>query len=447
MQIRHGGHLGGYQMDQARVDTFLDEGWCLIGQLHRWLSNWPMMSYDRPALVELIRGLQSLWASADDLGLKRLSRNVLALEQILERICARSLAFTGERLEDVTTGIAGLQDLLLGFETTQQEPAFSRLDAILKIERHACRTDPPDPSEVQLLGEAPFPHSSITDSMANQADPAHVDDDASTLNTIRRLSVDPNQIKLLEQLAIKLDDTCHRLHARILADEAPYMTSTSRLKHLSEETRGLVDQIAHGLQYEVPNSTCSTEQVEPVNERASEPAADVACDVQDSVCRSEKGNLVVDDPCIQEAPPTILANEVALTHAISAANEVKMTPFRVLILESSIFYRHLAATAIRSAGFEPVMAESIEQGRTCLLQSSDVGAIVTGSELMRDTAEMIRRQQSLETIPVILMSDALSSPNTVLNCDAHVSRKHPQQLVAVLERLWETMARDRQLSA
>src|SRR4051812_16172846 len=76
---------GCLQMDQARNELFLDEGWNVIGCLHQWLSKWPQASNDQPCIDSLIGSLQAMWAAADDFGLKRLARTSLALEQMLER--------------------------------------------------------------------------------------------------------------------------------------------------------------------------------------------------------------------------------------------------------------------------------------------------------------------------------------------------------------------------
>ena len=62
-----------------------------------------------------------LWSTADDLQLNRLARTILAVEQILERICARSFVFSGERLQHVAAGIEPAGIAALGFEATRNQ--------------------------------------------------------------------------------------------------------------------------------------------------------------------------------------------------------------------------------------------------------------------------------------------------------------------------------------
>ena len=124
-------------MESARIETLLDQGWNLIGQLHQWMSNPSADPYQQDDLVDLIAGLQSFWGKSDDLHLKRLARSSLALEQFFERLCAKKLDIAGESLSDLGSGITALEDLLLEFEATGEEPVISHLDSLLRLEKQA----------------------------------------------------------------------------------------------------------------------------------------------------------------------------------------------------------------------------------------------------------------------------------------------------------------------
>ncbi len=441
------------QMDQARIEFFLDDGWSLIGRFHQWLSNWPAAAHEQAAMVDLIGGLQSLWATADDFGFRCLSRTSLALEQLLERFCAKNLEFTADRLSDVTLGVGCLQELLLGIEATREEPPFADLGAVVRLERHAVQADWCAPEELTVevpAIETAIIHAAIIDTAT--VDTIAEDDsilmvpavdvvtDLSTVPqqteiTTAVIEVDPPLLTMLEQFVVKIDETCHHLHARMLRDESPYVTTTSRLEHLAQATRKLVEEIVQ------KSTTAGTSTAEDLFDPWELPATheELLADLMEDQAATEE-RVAVDFPDLEsifsDQPATILSvDESALLAAEFEISEAAFHSYRVLIVEESLFFRHLIGMAVRSAGYQSLEAESLEQGLEILEQTSDLNAVLvssTASSAMAEAFDQFRRTQGVKVISLMSTDD---EQGNAIEVDDRVSRSHPQQLITSLDRI------------
>ena len=433
-------------MDQARIELFLDEGWSLIGRLHQWLARWPEASSDQQTIDGLIRGLQAIWATSDDLGVKRLARTSLALEQMLERFYAGTLEFSAERLEDFTKGIGCLQELLLGLEATREEPLFSDLDAILQLERHAhlanwVSDEEDSAAATENIVKIPAPPLSFATEVESDgalSSPLQIPDADAVPITIER-----TLIRMLEQFVVKLDDTCQQLHARMLIDQSPYVTTTSRLEHLAQVTRELVEQII--LQ---PRNSNSIMQIGSAKDSESLLTVD-----QILTPLVEEVPFVVEDLDIQIAPTTfsvelaVLDNEFAelqlklpiiesITPQIGpSVVDFKPKSGRILIVEPSLFYRHLLGTAVHSAKYETHIVDSFERGIEALQQASDFIAVLVDSLVHPAMAVAIKHQRQANGLRVIGLTTSAQKPSTPEDFDDCVSRSHPQKLISTLDRV------------
>jgi chemotaxis protein histidine kinase CheA len=424
---------GGMRMDQARIDIFLDEGWCLIDQLHRWSSRTSVESDDRALLIELIRELQKLWAMADDLQLSRLSRTILAIEQFLERICARSLAFNSERFHEVASGIEGLQDLLLGYEATREEPSYANLDSLLRIEQSAQQAtgNEDDKPAADMNAIVSVFESARNDSASNSTMIPRADSCGEL--SISQTPVDPQKVELLDQFTAKLDDTCRRLHARVLADEAPYVTTTSRLEHLAEETRLLAEEMIR--EARLMRSPPTQPHFENPPHIFTVTAARTASTIEDL---SRPPLVLPVEPSVIAAPQ--LQRLTSITEASSQNVDppvatVRANGLRILIVEESLFYRHLLGIAVQSAGYEPQIAESVARGLEMLQQTTELSALLVGSTLSPAMVCEIARRRRSSPIKVIGMTLPGHEKVPVPDLDARISKMHPQQLIAVLDKL------------
>ena len=430
------------QRDPARIEHLLDHGWFLIGQLHRWLSKWPLESTNRDASIDLIRGLQLLWAKADDLDLKRLARNSLALEQFLERFCARKLEFTSEHLKDMTAGIGSLLDLLLGFEATCEEPALMDVESLQKLERHALQGFLSDEAQttIEILANAHDVSTALVRSIPIVMTPAPVPSIAES-----RLVQDQfgrSLLAMLEQFVVKVDETCHRLHARVLADKAPYFTTTSRLEYLAQSTRELVEQMTH------QSLESALEKIDEPSERLipwlslevslprledSPPLLAVARSTHEVLHATtlEERNGAADNESQSVQELSIVEYSLS-RHRQEHAN---VRPRLVLIVEESLFYRHLIGLALQSAGYESLAVESMASGLDALGQSPQFCAILVSSTMSPEMSHVIERSRSTQGTKVI----GLTMPDPVefsaVEFDAQVAKSQPAQLIAVLNRL------------
>lgn len=426
-------------MDQACVDAFLDDGWGLIGQLHRWLSGWPHSAYDRVELVDLIGQLQSLWSMEDDLELSRLSRTTLALEQLLERFCSRTLEFDAELLADLTAATQVFQDLLLGFEATREEPAFSGLELIVKLERHVRRPHRSDIFHTNTeAGKASTPSVTERSSVAAvSSSQLTADASAATAPISIEPTIQPSVIAMLEQFVTKLDDTCHRLHARMLRDETPYITTTSRLEHLSQVTRDLVEQIARAAQGSGPfvpgEFMIRTESSLAVAEESLlRVTSESPVELMPPPALPRLTDAVRETPRLPQVESISIESkilrQVGPDHSVSISN-------RILVVEESLFYRHFIRIALETAGYEPVVPETIEEGRKHLDSATNFCAILASAKTAAILSDALNKARHRQGVKTVLLTTASNSESVACEFDDRVSVSHPQRLIAAIERL------------
>ena len=436
---------GGLLMEQSRIEPFLDHGWGLIGRLHHWLSKWPCAADDQDTTIDVIRGLQSFWASCDDFGLSRLARTSLALEQLLERFCAQTLEFTSERLCDVTSGVASLQELLLGFEATRAEPEFENVRTVLRLERHAQQAiwSPPNSKvcdSIHQTAESPLTlvssNTPIIDS--DIAPTLSIVTTATAMETeiaIQEKPFDQTLLAMLEEFVVKIDDTCHMLHVRMIAEDAPYVSTTSRLEHLSRSTRELVREIAHGAN--AIESTPIEDSIELPTIHAFSAPLLVTEAVTESQTKANGSHLLLESVSIigEAIPPEIAPPTIQPVIHEPVVVESNTRPKRVLIVEESLFYRQLIGMAVQSAGFEPCTAETVAQGIDFLKQSCDFKAILIGTLINTEFSQAMDRSRIIYGAKVIglLASDHDDRDGT--GVDERVPRSNPLQLISTLNRV------------
>lgn len=422
-------------MDQARIDIFLDEGWCLIDQLHQWSASGQVESENSAVLNRLICDLQKLWSTADDLQLNRLARTILAVEQILERICARSFLFNGERFQHVAAGIESLQELLLGFEATREEPDFANFGVLLRMEQAAREINQHDndPSIVLIDPTAEATSLSSMPEESNSASSMIPASNSPLAVWTSQTAIDPSRVVLLEQFTANLEDVCRGLLARIRADEAPYATTASRLEYLAEETRILAEQI-----------------VDEVRQLGSAPI-ERASEVPSETCGIDEQPRAIEGPSIEFLPVQVetlsVANDSARLPRLTsipecssqslgfAVAETKNDSIRVLIIEESLFYRNLLGIAVESAGYHPQLAESAVQGFEMLQRATDLCAVLVGSKvspILANAIEQFRRQMNFKVIGMTLPGH---EKVPVPDLDSRISKMHPQQLIAELDKM------------
>ena len=423
---------GGVRMDKARIDIFLDEGWCLIDQLHRWSSKSPETADHGTELIILICDLQKLWSLADDLQLTHLSRTILAIEQIFERVCARSMSLCSERYSDVASGIEGLQELLLGFEATGEEPSSTNIEAIKRIEKW---TKLATPEHRSLAMRDSIIASNVLESTNSNPSFSIVPLTSSAIDVAAiQTSVDHSHVLQLEEFTAKLEETCRCLHARILADEAPYVTTTSRLEYLAEKTRTLVEQILREVR-SIGSAKVESETTPPTFNTAAEHSKIFEDDSPNplSILHSEPLRLIDESPQIEHHPPS---DDGSLS-SISTAHEVIRDSHRILIVEDSLFYRQLFAIAVHSIGYEAIFAESVAQAVDMLQTTIDICAILVGSPMTPAMVDAIEHCRSTNRVKVIGLTirDQDTLPIANLELDAQVPKMHPQQLIGALNQL------------
>jgi CheY-like chemotaxis protein len=442
----------GLQMDQAHIESFLDDGWCLIGQLHQWMSRWPQVPSDRASLIDLINGLQSLWGTADDLGLTRLSRISLALEQVFERFCARNLEVTNARLADVTAGVGSLQELLLGLEATREQPDFTDLAVLQRLEHHALQPKWRARDESIVVLESAAPPASVAPPVEVSSTPIAKIPQQQLQHELSAspLWSAPPLLMMLEQFVVKLDDTCHQLHARMVADETPYVTTTSRLEHLAQMTRQLVDQIGQQVR-----STGSPQADGSSAEQIEFPAAGkpprlvdmstAAVDLRPSTFDARPTPICRDET---EAETGLSIADFAVGPRESELVHSGLRPQRVLMIEESLFYRHLIGLAVQSAGYEFHSADSVTRGLEVLDMSPDWSAILVGATVSAEIASVIQHLRQKNSVKVIgLTTSNYTGHDAAGDVDAMVSKSHPQELIAILNRLCQDRTGDTRKSA
>lgn len=432
-------------MDQSRYEFFLDDGWNLIGQLHVWLSKWPTASHDQSSLVELITELQATWAGAEDLGFRRLARICLALEQSMERFCARNLECTLERLNDLANAVSCLQEVLLGLEATREEPAYD-MSSIAVIERHLTLpnwvppVEPenaivkldraaivPDESERAAKGIVPLADSDLMNSI----------DEKNRELVAERDYVDRTLLVMLEEFVSKIDETCHMLHVRMVTDQMPYVSTTSRLEQLAHSTRELVSDIAR-------QARASVETI-PFETVPAIPAAVMPEPVPMSLELHDEGlGEVVESTPVPEPHFQAVDRHEEISEADAGVEQQSLDPVvvaappapkRILIVEESLFFRHLIGLAVQSAGFEACSAETVAQGLGFLNESPEFHAILIGSVVSSEIAHAISFSRHNHGAKVIGLVASESVERQSDGVDACVSRSNPIELISKLKQI------------
>ena len=436
-------------MDQSRYDFFLDDGWNLIGQLHVWLSRWPHAAHEQSNLVDLIANLQSVWGSAEDLGFRRLSRICLALEQSMERFCAQNLECTLERLNDVANAVACFQEVLLGLEATRVEPAYD-LSSIAVLERHATLPiwTPPEELTRSIMKLDPSPIASDQFELSSKQIVAHAENHLSPSGDVtddehvpERDYVDRTLLVMLEDFVSKIDETCHKLHVTMVTDKMPYVSTTSRLEQLAHSTRELVSDISRQaraavstIPFEAPLKI-DPPMVSEVPPKGLELNTDDSIPVDQTLSIGEQ-RIDADTECVAvEEESTETAVISSQETAESLVVEAPPKPRRVLIVEESLFFRHLIGLAVQSAGFETISAETVENGLEHLHQSPDFHAILIGSVVSAEIAQAIslsRQQHGSKVIGLVASDDVGTHASDI---DACVSRSNPIQLISKLNQV------------
>lgn len=408
--------VGGEFMDLARLEFFLDDGWNLIGRLHQWLSRLATAPADRASYLELIGRLQTFWAAADDLQLKHIPRATLCLEQVLERFCASGMQITEDRLQILTVGVQGFQELLLGFEATREEPIVFDMSDMLQLERQMLLTVPVEQPAVVAseITETPVIHAPAIPLVT-------VEPPVLPVSIEKNLNL--KLILMLDKFATKLDEACQRLHRRMVADESPYVTTTSRLEHLSKTTRELVRKLRARTKPTARDS--SKKQANATTVLESSPEALIALPV------------VANEHSITQLEDTRLNHETIVQIEELPASEFARPTRRILILEESLFYRHLITIALRSSGYDAVAFDSSSKGMVGLDQSNKIDAILLGSKVNEETLDAVLQYREVQGAKLIALNSA-DSEQFPFDVDDQVTKSHPQQLINALDRGFAT---------
>ena len=332
--------------------------------------------------MELIRNLQLFWIKADDLELKRLARNSLAIEQFLERFCAGKLELTSENLNDVTAAVGSLQDLLLGLEAMREEPLITDLASLQKLERDTLKGFWSETSkrtiEVALMAN----------DVAYRTVAAHP--------LPNRLEVVPTQ-------------SHSRLTSETLLNELKPFAERSSISGVDLSSSAATGPWPAAMRHVL---SVREFQVAPELIRISD-------------------NSTIDTPSdsgVQTGLKTIDVPE-----PVQEAIELR----RVLIVEDSLFYRNLIGMALRSVGYDSDSIKSdanafasIQNGRL-----PDYCAILVGEPVTTEVADEIMSYRAANAIPVIRLMTSGNDESFPYTVDESVPKSNPRQLIVLLNRL------------
>ena len=370
------------QLEPARIESLLDHAWRLIGQLRQWFAAWSLGSTDHDGLVELIRNLQLFWIKADDLELKRLARNSLAIEQFLERYCAGKLELTSENLDDVTAAVGSLQDLLLGLEAMREEPLITDLASLQKLERDTLKGFWSETSkrtiEVALVASDLVPDT-VT------AHPLPI-----------RLEVVPTQSQ-------------PRLMSETSLSELKPIAGNSSASNVdlssSTATRHLSAAIRHVL-------SVREFQVAPDLIRIAD-------------------NSIIDTP--SDASIETSLETIDVPEPVHEAIELR----RVLIVDDSLFYRNLIGMALRSVGYDSDSIKSDANAFASIQNERlpDYCAILIGEPVITEVADAIMSFRTANDVPVVRLMTSDNDASFPFTADVSVSKSNPRQLITALNQL------------
>ena len=370
------------QLEPARIESLLDNAWRLISQLRQWFAAWSLGSTDHDGLVELIRNLQLFWIKADDLELKRLARNSLAIEQFLERFCAGKLELTSENLNDVTAAVGSLQDLLLGLEAMREEPLITDLASLQKLERDTLKGFWTETSkrtiEVAL----------VTNDVAHRAGTAN-----PFLNRLEVVPTPSHPRLTSETLLNELKPFAGNLSVASVdlsssAATSPWPAATRHVLSVREF------QVAPDLNRISDNSSIDTPS--------------------DAVIKAGLETIDVPEP-------------------VEETIELR----RVLIIEDSLFYRNLIGMALRSVGYDSDSIKSDANAFASIQKErmSDYCAILVGEPVTTEVADAISLFRTASSVPVIRLMTSESDESFPFTVDASVAKSNPRQLIIALNQL------------
>jgi hypothetical protein len=345
-------------MEPARIETMLDHGWSLIGQLHHWLSQQRQAHPDRDELIDLICGLQSFWGRVDDLEMKQLARNSLALEQFFERLCAKKLEMSSEHFKDLRAGICSLELLLLEFEATREESAISDLDSLHRLEKRTSRRFSTESTKrtIEIPNTGGVHIRSII-----LAEPTEQDDSKSPISVPNTLYLD--------------------------ASEAlPRLAMTSFPKRIEQKFVPRLD-----------------------------PFVVTGIETSELLRRS----AIADEPVEIESEVPV---------SVVESNSI-------LILEESLFYRHLISMALQCAGYDSVALEPLRDEASAQDLDLNYRAILVTSSVTIRMHEQIQRSRDASNPFVIGLKANDQDDQFDVELDAIVLKSKPQQLVSVLSQL------------
>ena len=362
-------------MEPARIESLLESGWHLIGQLTEWLSAPPPDLSDRLRLFEIIRRLQHFWSKADDLNLRRIARNSLVLELFLERICAETLELTPLNGDDLASGINSLGILLRGFESTHVEPEFPDIDLLQRLE---CQSLQASWSQAQPARTIEIPAGVMVVAPAVSA---------GMPLPIVRLASERNQ-------HLRLDEN-------LQASPSYDLTQFATIEDFRASDTGYDDESSRRL---LPGP--------PVRLRLPHHGQSIALPAP----------VVVDDshPCHVE-------------NVRASFPETR----KVLMVEASLFYRHLFGDVLRTAGYEAVAIEGLAGQLEAIESDADSSfcAIMIGLPAATEAAQIIQRIRHQLGIHLIGLLTTQDHRFSTVEVDACVLKSHPRHLLDVLERL------------
>ena len=370
------------QLEPARIESLLDHAWRLISQLRQWFAAWSLGSTDHDGLVELIRNLQLFWIKADDLELKRLARNSLAIEQFLERFCAGKLELTSENLNDVTAAVGSLQDLLLGLEAMREEPLITDLASLQKLERDTLKGFWSETSkrtiEVALVAN----------------DVAH---GAVTAHPL------PNRLEVVPTPS----------HPRLTSE-----TLFNELKPFVEKSSSA--------SVDLSSSAATGPWPAAIRHVLSVREFQAAPDL-----------IRISDNSIVDTPPDASIQAGSETIDVPESVEEAIEFRRVLIIEDSLFYRNLIGMALRSVGYDSdsIKSDANDFARIQNERASGYCAILIGEPVTPEIADKVMSCRTSNGVPVIRLMTSDNDQSFPFTVDASVTKSNPRQLIAALNHL------------
>ena len=144
----------------------------------------------------------------------------------------------------------------------------------------------------------------------------------------------------------------------------------------------------------------------------------------------------------QEARVLLVQNAGLLPEVEPASTAIALTSTavplnRILVVEGSLFYRHLIQLALQSAGYE---VESVAPTASDFLGMTVASlacypAILLTAEITQETAAKIEQARKTSSVNLIGLQGTDQSEQFPLECDAFARKTKPQLLITVLDEL------------